>query len=146
MNRDDYPRTAKRMLGAAKALDSVGASPQPHAQAYLAGYVVECALKSLIQEFLNERSSSHPVDALWDQVKRAAVAAGATKTKLFDKSVARLAPRHKNRLKIAVWNPYHRYDKVGWNATDASTWTAEAELVFTETVAEMIADGDLQPI
>ncbi len=71
-NGDDYPEAARKHLQDAVALLSAG---RPDGAAYLAGYVVECALKTLLQIENGRADRIHGLSALHRQVGALAVQA-----------------------------------------------------------------------
>jgi len=107
----------------------------PHAGLELAGYVVECALKSLLQ-VEDAPSWGHSLEKLASQVDSVCAVAGATASRYITKSV-----RSVPTAAIAGWNATMRYRSPSVADGDAQAWVADANAVYTDTVASMILDG-----
>lgn len=145
-NGDDHPEAAGKHLGDAHAL--LGASRNDGA-AYLAGYVAECSLKALL---LHEKGTppagapplwkkgqdGHDLAKLQSDAATLAVVAGAKTARYFGPAVRGLTS-----LALAAWDPEMRYRAPSMAATDATSWLANAESVYHETVWTMIKDGVL---
>jgi len=71
---DDYPEAAGKHLQDASVLQNGGRSD---GVAYLSGYVVECAMKTLIQVETGRGSRSHDIVGLRDTLGTLATQAGA---------------------------------------------------------------------
>lgn len=144
-NGDDHPEAAGKHLGDARVL--LGASRNDGA-AYLAGYVAECALKALL---LHEKGTSagtplpwkkgrdgHDLAKLQSDAATIAFVAGAKTARYFGPTVKGLTS-----LALAAWDPEMRYRAPSMAAADATSWLANAESVYHETVGTMIKDGVL---
>jgi hypothetical protein len=134
---DDYPEAAAKHLADAKSL--LGANRTDGA-AYISGYVVECALKSLVLvESGNARAFGHQLTNLSQHVLHLAAQAGAR--------TARYKPKINPSPSICDgrpngWYETLRYREVGAvTATTAAAWVGEAEAIFTSTVVPMRIDG-----
>lgn len=145
-NGDDHPEAAGKFLDDARVL--LGTSRHDGA-AYLAGYVAECSLKSLL---LYERAASAPGSALpWKKgpdghnlgtlqsyAATLASASGARTARYFGPTVQGLGG-----LGLAAWKSEMRYWAPSVTQADATSWLTDAESIYRETVAEMIKDGVL---
>jgi HEPN domain-containing protein len=137
---DDHPDAAHKHLLDAKVLLE---AQRADGAAYLSGYVVECALKSL---WLFETGvpsdkrlpwgKTHHLNRLADSIATMSSVAGA-KTARYFKAATRGLPTSP----IAAWSPEMRYRSPCMSLGDASTWLNTAEVVFLETVAQMQLDG-----
>ncbi|MEK6607844.1 MAG: hypothetical protein AABZ30_09305 [Myxococcota bacterium] len=140
---EDHPEAARKHADDAAALQGAG---RADGAAYLAGYVVECALKTLI---LAEKGVSptlpwkkgragHDLTGLLGQATTLASFAGAKTARYLGPSAKAL-----DSSAIAGWDPEMRYRAPTLTAADAATWLADARSVYQETVGQMILDGVL---
>ena len=142
-NGDDHPEAAHKHL-----LDAQTLLGQRRADgaAYLSGYVVECALKSL---WLHETGipmgspmpwgKKHDISFLAKQVSALAAVAGAKTARYFKQATSSVSSSA-----IAVWKPEMRYwAEKTMTYGDAMAWCQIADNVFQETVAQMRLDGVL---
>ena len=140
---DDHPEAAHKHL-----LDAQTLLGQQRADgaAYLSGYVVECALKSL---WLHETGvptgqampwgrRGHDLNYLATQATALTTVAGA-KTARYLKAVTSSV----SSSAIAAWTPEMRYRPATMTSGDAMAWCQIADNVFQETVAQMRLDGVL---
>lgn len=134
-NGDDHPEAAHKHLLDAGALL---AQQRPDGAAYLSGYVVECALKSLLVLETGQALRSHDFQSLVGQVSAAASVAGAKTAKYFGR-----ATRGVLTSAIGGWKPEMRYHAPSMTLGDAQSWHACARDVFEETVHQMRLDGVL---
>ena len=143
-NGDDHPEAAQKHLLDARALLS---QQRADGAAYLSGYVVECALKSLWlletglpagNAMLWTGRQGHDIKGLSAQVATFASVAGA-KTARYFKTATSGVPHGA----IAGWTPDLRYRPPGISLADARAWYLAADMVFQETVAQMRLDGML---
>lgn len=134
-NGDDYPDAAQKHLSDAGVLL---AQQRPDGAAYLSGYVVECALKSLHVLETGQALGGHKLPDLFGQVNAAATAAGAKTAKYFGR-----ATRGVLTSAIRGWTPGMRYHAPSMTLGDAASWHACARDVFQETVHQMRLDGVL---
>lgn len=132
-NGDDYPDAARKHLLDAHALLT---SERLDGAAYLSGYVVECALKSLIVLEGKTPPRHHKIGDLRAEVNRLAVVAGARAARYYGEAMRRLGA-----AAIAHWNPELRYRAAFTSAADAAAWYREADGVFRETIQQMQLDG-----
>jgi len=142
-NGDDHPEAAGKLLRDALAL--LGASRNDGA-AYLSGYVAECSLKALL---LHEKGTpsagtpppwkkgrdGHDLAKLQSDAATLACVAGARTARYFGPAVKGLTS-----LAIAAWDPEMRYRPPSMTAADATSWLANAESVYLETVGTMTKD------
>lgn len=138
---DDHPDAALKHLLDAKAL--LGQNRSDGA-AYLSGYVVECALKSL---WLHETGippggampwgrQGHNIGVLAQHIASLASVAGARTARYYRAATSSILSSA-----IASWNPEIRYRSPFITISDAQAWCDSAESVFLETIAQMRLDG-----
>ncbi len=131
-NGDDHPDASGKHLADAQTLLDAG---RPDGAAYHAGYVVECALKSLLQaEETIERG--HRLGDLSRMVPLVCMLAGATTARYVTPTVAGIS-----KGAISHWRETMRYRSPFTNAKEAQAWVEEAEAVYRDTVARMFLDG-----
>jgi HEPN domain-containing protein len=136
-NGDDHPETAGKHLDDATILARTG---RPDGAAYLAGYVVECCLKTLIQVETGVGQKGHALVSFADEVPRLAAVAGAR----IAKYATALPVRQMRTSQIAAWSEQLRYRAPGAvTPPDAATWLAEACAVYESTVGQLRLDGIL---
>ncbi len=130
---DDYPDAAHKHL-----LDAQTLLGQHRADgaAYLSGYVVECALKSLWQLETGQPRRGHDLRALAQAVSAVATMAGA-KTARYFKAATSGVPSSA----ITAWTSEMRYRSPIMSHGDAQAWCNVADAVYQETVAKMQLDG-----
>lgn len=142
-NGDDHPEAAQKHLRDAQVLL---AQERADGAAYLSGYVVECALKSL---WLHEKGvppgnpmpwgrQGHNLNSLSAEVAAFASVAGARTARYF-KTATTGVPHGA----IATWTPEMRYRPATMALGDARAWYAVADAVFHETIVQMQLDGML---
>lgn len=140
-NGDDHPDAALKHLLDAQALL---AHHRADGAAYLSGYVVECALKSLwlhetglpVETNMPWGRQGHKLPFLTAQVTALATVAGAKIARYFG-----LATKQVPFSAIAGWTPEMRYRTATMTDSDARAWCICAQDVFDETVARMRLDG-----
>ena len=132
-NGDDYPEAAGKHLQDAVALLLAG---RPDGSGYLAGYVVECALKTLLQIETGRADHIHGLAALHRQVAALAVQANVTTGRYC---VA--ADRLLDKAAILGWSPGIRYREASVSLADARTWRREASVVYSQVVGALVLDG-----
>ncbi|HVQ76605.1 MAG TPA: HEPN domain-containing protein [Candidatus Binatia bacterium] len=132
---DDHPDAAhKHLLDA----ESLLAQQRPDGAAYLSGYVVECALKSLHVLETGRGLREHDFGSLVQQISAVATVAGAKTAKYLGR-----ATRGVLTSAIGGWTPAMRYHAPAMALDDAQRWHACARNVFRETVHQMRLDGVL---
>ncbi len=134
-NGDDYPDAALKHLLDAQML--LGQSRADGA-AYLSGYVVECALKSIWQLETRKPRHGHDLATLVQAASAVATVANAKTARYFKAATSGVASSA-----IAAWKPEMRYQSPNMSVGDAHAWCYIADAVFMETVAEMRLDGVL---
>ena len=143
-NGDDHPEAARRHLDDALALNR---ATRPDGAAYLAGYVVECSLKTLIlhemgvtieHEPLPWRGGYHGHDLrfLAGQASSAAALAGVRTARYLGSALTGFSS-----APIAGWVPELRYRAPSITPYVASEWLANAQALYQQTVAQMLLDG-----
>lgn len=130
---DDYPDAAEKNLIASKELL---AGKSPDVAAYLAGYVAECSLKTLLQFEGKTVGRIHGLRQLAIQVS----ALSATTT---PRSAPYLPPQVSdiNRLSISNWNSDMRYHPQFLTASDSALWIREATDLYEKSIGKMRLDG-----
>jgi len=134
-NGDDHPEAAHKHL-----LDAQTLLGQQRADgaAYLSGYVVECALKSLWQLETGQPRRGHDLRKLAQAVSAVATVAGVKTARYFKQATSSVSSSA-----IAAWTPEMRYWAPTMTTGDAMAWCQIADNVFQETVAHMRLDGVL---
>lgn len=136
---DDHPDAALKHLLDAKTL--LGLSRADGA-AYLSGYVVECALKSL---WLRETGvppgkmpwgGSHKLSFLTAHISALASVAGSKTARYFNTPVRNVATST-----IGVWDPGMRYRPPSKSTAEAQAWCEIADTIYLKTIAQMLLDG-----
>ncbi len=133
-NGDDYPEAARKHLGDAQALLTAA---RYDGAGYHAGYVVECALKTLLQAD-NAPARGHDLAALSAQVTRLATGGSPP--------IARYVPNPPPNIAYgtppAGWKETMRYRAPGdLNQAQAGSWVTEASRIYTQSVGQMRKDG-----
>lgn len=134
-NGDAYPEAAGKHLADAKTLF---AASRFDGSAYLSGYVVECALKTLLEIETGGAKYKHELPQLAADVSAVCLAAG-TKTAKYVTATVNGVPSSK----IANWHPAMRYQRPSVARAEALRWLDEAELIYQDTIGTMILDGVL---
>lgn len=134
-NGDDYPDAAHKHLMDAELLL---AQQRPDGAAYLSGYVVECALKSLHVLETGQALWGHDFVSLVQQVSAVATVAGAKTAKYLGRATSGVLTSA-----IGGWTETMRYHAPAMALGDAQNWHACARDVFQETVHQMRLDGVL---
>ncbi len=134
-NGDDHPEAARKHLLDAHTLL---AQQRADGAAYLSGYVVECALKSLFALETGTALKGHQFSSLMSQVSALAIVAGARSARYLG-----VAAKGVLASSISGWKPEIRYKAPVMTAGSAQTWIDAARQVFQETVHQMTLDGVL---
>ena len=132
---DDHPEAAHKLLLDAQAL--LG-QQRADGAAYLSGYVVECALKSLWQLETGQPRRGHDLRKLAQAVGAVATVTGVKTARYFKQATSSVSSSA-----IAAWRPEMRYRPATMTSGDAGMWCQIAGDVFQETVAQMRLDGVL---
>ena len=134
-NGDDYPEAALRHLQDA---DVLLARDRFDGAAYLAGYVVECALKTLIQVETGRASRSHDLTSLRDEVGQLAAQAGVRTGRFYLAAAASLQASG-----ILAWRPGMRYRDAELASNEAGTWLQDAHDAYHRIVGELFLAGEI---
>lgn len=146
---DDYPEASTKHLEDAVVLDRSG---RYDGSAYHAGYVVECALKSvllyqmswvpetgaydrqrLVQAQIRLTEISHGLQDLFKELARVRIEASTQS--------APYLPDLSGSAAIMKWRPSHRYRRAGHRARDqAQAMLDEARRVWNQTIDRMTKD------
>jgi len=133
-NGDDYPEASLKHLSDAEALLT---KQRPDGAAYLSGYVVECALKSLHFIETGQEYIGHDFSKLLSQVVNAvAMVAGAKTAKYLGRATSSVLSSV-----LQYWKPDMRYQAPSISLGDAKTWYDCAKDIYYETVHQMKQDG-----
>jgi hypothetical protein len=140
-NGDDHPEAASKHLLDAKALLD---QRRPDGAAYLSGYVIECALKSMW--LLEKRAApgskmpwgrqGHEVSYLLAQVSALATVAASRTARYFGAHTSTLA-----KSPVSKWSPEMRYRPPVLTNADAQLYHDKASDVYHETIHQMRLDG-----
>ncbi len=135
---DDYPEAAGKNLQDAQSLL---AANRHDGAAYHAGFVVECALKTLVLlELGNARAFGHDIHRLSTEALRLASIPSAKTARYIPK----IAVGHFFYDPKTGWNENLRYRAPGAVAPKHSQqWVEEAKSVYESTVVPMLLDGVL---
>lgn len=135
-NGDDYPEAAGKHLKDAGVLIT---KVRPDGAAYLAGYVVECALKTLIQVQTGRGTKSHDLARLSSSIRAIAAQAGPQTQRHFTAATVLL-----NGASILSWNPETRYRARGEvTSAVAGAWLQEASAVYSRVIGGLRLDGEI---
>lgn len=131
---DNYPEAAKKHLIDSEALLS---AKRYDGAGYLAGYAVECTLKTLIWVESGRGGGGHNLNALSRGALRL-LGLPAQKTASYVK--------HSNITSLqygpAGWRETIRYEKEGFvSQADSEAWVAEAKRLRDEIIIPMKLDG-----
>ncbi len=118
-NGDDYPEAAGRHVDDSKALL---ARRRFAGAAYLAGYVVECTLKTLIQLETGQARHGHDLSGLLDRLDVLAAQASARYGRVY----LAVEPSLRSSDIVANWTPALRYRGSEPDARVARAWHREA--------------------
>ena len=135
-NGDDYPEAAGKHLHDASVLMD---GARHDGTAYLAGYVVECALKTLIQMQTERFHRSHDLQGL-DSTLGTIAALADRPTKQMYASARKIL----RGADILAWNPEMRYQAADvTDSSTAGTWLREATNIYSRIIGEMKMDGNI---
>ena len=133
-NGDDYPDAAGKHLEDSKLLM---AGSRHDGAAYLAGYVVECVLKTLIQLETGEAIHSHDLSGLCDRLDGLGARVGARHGKVYLAAEASLRASGV----LNDWRPEQRYRGPGVTANGARTWYGEADVAYQQVMGQLHLAG-----
>lgn len=134
-NGDDYPDAARKHLGDATVLRS---AQRFDGVAYLSGYVVECAMKTLIQVETGSGSRSHDLAGLDRTLGMLAARVGAQTARIY----ARAAPLLRDP-QVLAWDPAMRYRGPATTRVHAEQLFRSASSVYREVIGGLALDGVL---
>lgn len=132
-HHDDYPRAARRHLVDATVLKT---RQRYDGAAYLAGYVVECSLKALIEAETGHVDQTHDLSRLRDTLTRLIRLADARTARLAEPLVGLL-----RRSGVLAWDPQMRYRTSEVGADQAQRWVLDAQVVYSAVIGAMTMDG-----
>ena len=130
---DDHPDAALKHLEDVGVLLSNG---RADGAAYLAGYTVECSLKSLLQVETGQRQTGHDLGTLQQEVVATCTLAGAKTARYIGPSV-----RGFGTAALASWEPSLRYRSPVVTLIEATRWHREADNFYKSTIGQMLLDG-----
>lgn len=131
-NGDDYPAAALKHL---QDSDVLIKGRRFDGAAYLAGYVVECVLKTLIQVETRKANYSHDLNVLREKVAEFAVRTGSC-TGRFLEAIESL-----NSSEILGWKPEMRYQEPGIVLDTAGKWFQDARDLYDRIIGNLLMDG-----
>jgi hypothetical protein len=149
--KDDFRRTAETFMADARTLRGSGR----HRNAcYLAGYVVECTLKALIEASgRGAAAHTHDLLSLRERLAELSLLAGQSVAKYgdplqFAPTITKMRPPVRSigsRMKhLCDWDPGHRYDGSRWgDPAKSSAYVAEAERAIS-ILNQLLLDGGLR--
>lgn len=135
-NGDDHPEAAQKHLDDASVLFG---GNRADGVAYLAGYVVECSLKSLLLREGHQPPrgrKGHELGHLVSLVSQICTVAGARTARYLAPPVLSVPIRA-----VAAWDPEMRYRAPSVTAQDAAAWLQDAQSIYQATVGQMFLDG-----
>ena len=133
-NGDDYPDAAGKHLEDSRVLM---AGSRHDGAAYLAGYVVECVLKTLIQLETGGPRYYHDLPGLCDELDGLAARAGSRYGKYYLAAEASL----RASSVFIHWKPQQRYHGPEVTANDAGTWCREADVAYQQIMGQLHLAG-----
>jgi hypothetical protein len=136
-NGDDYPVAARRHATDATALID---NTSYHGAAYLAGYVVECSVKTLIQ-VEGGVTEGHDFSTLSSRASLLCAMASAKAAKYLTADIRALAGPPAGKPPIAGWRPGMRYSQNYIGGGEAATWLQLAKNMYSGVVEQMVLDG-----
>jgi hypothetical protein len=135
-NGDDYPDAARKHLDDAGVLLSAG---RYDGAGYHAGYVIECALKTLLQMDLRQAPKIHDLDKLSHQVLARMALCGSPRTARY---IPNPLPAIPYAAPPAGWQETMRYRATGdLDQVTTQAWMTAAGRVYQNTVQQMRLDG-----
>ena len=132
-NGDDYPAAALKHLQDAEVLLK---GRRFDGAAYLSGYVVECALKTLIQVESGEARHSHGLTGLLNELDVLAVQATPRTGRLYVRVAALL-----KTADVLDWRPPMRYRGPEVTSSKADAWLRNAREAYDLIVESLILEG-----
>ena len=132
-NGDDYPAAARKHLKDSEVLLAQG---RPDGAAYLSGYAVECALKTLIRLEQGRAPRTHALEDLAKQVAGLTARADVVVGRRWVVVAAVL-----KQADILKWRPEMRYRGETTSSHDAAIWLPEAGDVYSRVIGALVMDG-----
>lgn len=132
-NGDDYPDAALKHLEDTRVLL---AGARYDGAAYLAGYVVECALKTLILMETGYAHRSHDLADLNRTLRTISAQAGFRTQQLFPSVMAFLG-----NAGILAWKPGARYHAAHVTPATAKVWCQEAACIYSRIIGYLTLHG-----
>ena len=105
--------------------------------AYLAGYVVECALKTLIQLEAGQARRTHDLVGLCDVLDTLAAQASSRTGRLYLGAQVRL----RATSILNDWAPEQRYRGPAVSSAEAATWHREAADAYRRIIGQLNLAG-----
>ena len=130
---DDYPKAALKHLQDA---DTLLKGRRPDGAAYLSGYVVECALKTLIRVESDRVRHFHELTGLLEEMDVLAVQAKTRTGRLYVRVAAAL-----RTADVLRWKPEMRYRGPEVTSSAAEAWFQEAREAYDLIVGSLILEG-----
>lgn len=132
---DDYPDAARKHLADA---DVLLAGERFDGVAYLSGYVVECAAKTVIQVETGSAARSHDLAGLDRTLAALSARVGAQTAGLYSRAMPLL--RHPD---VLGWEPAIRYRGPAISGVDAGARFRAASDVYRVIIGGLVLDGVL---
>ncbi len=137
-NRDDHPEAAGKHLEDATVLM---VARRYDGAAYLAGYVAECTIKSLILLEHGQQAWGHRLNKLSQQAQRLAALPGSRSAK-YSAILARSSNPNGIMNPSTGWYPDLRYRPSNMiPQQQASDWLTEAQEIYAQSIIPMRLDG-----
>jgi len=130
---DDFPKAALKHLEDARLLSH---EQRFDGAAYLAGYVAECALKTVIEVENAQVPRIHDLNDLKQRVDTLAALAGPRTGRLYIAATRSL-------LQILAWRPEMRYRSPYVTETVAVAWMGEAESIYRRVIGDLTLAGTI---
>jgi len=133
-NGDDFPEAADKLVDDSAILHG---GNRHDGAAYLAGYVVECCLKTIL--LLETKTTwGHHLTNLTTEISRLYSIAGTKTAKYASAPAVKQLPASP----VIQWNPDMRYRSAGSvSPAAAAIWVHDAKAVYDATIVEMRLDG-----
>jgi hypothetical protein len=132
-NGDDFPEAADKLVDDSRELHR---GNRHDGAAYLAGYVVECCLKTIL--LLERQTSWGHLAHLTRQISAMGLVAGSRTAKYISSPVVRQLPTSP----VMNWEQSMRYRGPGFvSPSAAADWVRDAKAVYDATIVEMRLDG-----
>ena len=130
---DDFPKAALKHLEDARVLKD---EQRFDGAAYLAGYVVECTLKTVIEAENPPVPHIHDLNSLRQSVDQLALLAKHQTGPLYIAATQSL-------VQILAWKPEMRYSSPHVTQSVATTWVSEAETLYTRIIGSLTLAGTI---